>query len=47
MLLKLSTGGKIKYSKLVKWSRKKAIKKGNKAVKAWVGSKVIKSVKVV
>ena len=45
--MKLSTGGKIKYSKLVKWSRKKAIKKGNKAVKAWVGSKVIKSVKVV
>ena len=41
-LLKLTTGGKISYASLRTWSRSKAIKAGNKAVRAWVGSKIIK-----
>ena len=46
MLLKASTGGKIKYSKLMKWSKAKAKKQGVKAVKAWVGSKIVKKIRM-
>ena len=44
-LLKISTGGKIKYETLVKWSRAKAKTRGEKAVRAWVGSKVVKKIR--
>ena len=40
-LLKISTGDKIKYSKLIKWSKKKAKSKGKKAIIAWVGKEVL------
>ena len=45
-LLKISTGGRIKYATLIKWSKAKAKSKGAKAVRAWVGAKVIKKVKI-
>ena len=44
-LLKISTGGRIKYETLVKWSRAKAKTRGEKAVRAWVGSKVVKKIR--
>ena len=40
-LLKISTGGKITYGQLKKWSESTAKAKGKKAVKKWVGKKVI------
>lgn len=40
-LLKIATGDKIKYAKLVKWSKNKAKSKGKKAVVAWVGKEVL------
>ena len=45
-LLKISTGGRIKYATLIKWSKSKAEKQGAKAVRAWVGAKVVKKVKI-
>ena len=45
-LLKISTGGRIKYATLVKWSKAKAKSKGAKAVRAWVGAKVVKKIKI-
>ena len=46
-LLKMSTGGKITYAKLVKMSAWKAKTQGKKAVIAWVGKKVIATARFV
>ena len=46
-LLKIATGGRIKYDTLIKWSRDKAKDKGAKAQRAWIGSKVIKKIEFV
>ena len=46
-LLKISTGGRIKYATLVKWSKAKAKKQGAKAVRAWIGAKVVKKIRFV
>ena len=43
-LLKISTGGRIKYATLIKWSKDKAKKQGEKAVRTWVVAKVLKKV---
>ena len=45
-LLKLSTGGKIKYDSLVNWSKATAKTKGAKAVRAWLGSQVVKKIRL-
>lgn len=45
-LLKITIGGKIKYASLITWSEAKARKQGGKAVKSWVGKKIVKKIQI-